>query len=80
MLLEATYNTQLVREKDKTERMRKYSQEVFEHHNVTQEEFDVSYEYYIKNPEEFEAMLELVFEELNKMETEAAKYNEMKVD
>ena len=80
MLLEATYNTQLIRVKDKNERMVKYTEEIFNKHNISEEDFDSSYDYYIKNPSEFEAMLELVFEELNKMETEAAKYNEKKVE
>ena len=57
------------------ERVKKYSQEVFDHHNTTKEEFDISYDYYLKSPEELEALLELVFEEFNKLESEASKYN-----
>lgn len=71
MLLEATYNTKLIRVDNKNELMRNYSDEILQHHNVTKEEFDRSYDYYSLNTEEFEAVYELVFEELTKMETEA---------
>ena len=79
-MLEATYNTRLIRVSDKTERMLKYSEEVLDRHNVSKENFDVSYEYYMDNPEEFEMIMELVFEELNKLETEASKYNEKELE
>lgn len=71
MLLEATYNTKLVRLENKNELMRKFSDEILEHYNVKKEVFDRSYEYYQMNSDEFEAVYELVFEELTKMETEA---------
>lgn len=70
-LLEATYNTKLVRLENKNELMLKFSDEILEHYNVQKEVFDRSYEYYQMNSEEFEAVYELVFEELTKMETEA---------
>ena len=75
MLLEATYNTRLIKLTDKKERMIQYSDEILEKHAVSKESFDDSYEYYLDHSEEFEEILELVFEELNKMETEAHKYN-----
>ena len=74
MLLEATFNTRLIRMSDKDERMESYSEEILEKHGVSKEDFDASYEYYVYHPVEFESMMQLVFEELNKMETEAAKY------
>ncbi len=80
MLLEATYNTRLIRVSDKTERMLKYSEEIINHHNVTKESFDISYEYYMDHPEDFEMIMEQVFEELNKLETEASKYNEVEIE
>ncbi len=76
MLLEATYNMQLVRLDDKDERMIKYSDEILKHYNVSRESFDYSYEYYINHPEEFEATFELVFEELSKLETESFKFQQ----
>jgi len=79
-LLEATYNTRLIRIADKTERMLKYSEEILDRHNVSKENFDISYEYYMDHPEEFEVIMELVFEELNKLETEASKYNEVEIE
>lgn len=79
-LLEATYNTRLIRISDKTERMLKYSEEILGRHNVSKDEFDISYEYYMDHPEEFEMIMELVFEELNKLETEASKYNEVEIE
>ena len=74
MLLEATYNSQLIRLNDKDERMLKYSDEILKHHDVSKEAFDYSYEYYMDDTEEFEATFELVFEELNKLETESLKF------
>jgi hypothetical protein len=71
MLLEATYNTKLIRAENKDELMVKFSNEIFEKHQVTRENFDSSYEYYSQNSDKFEAVLELVFEELNKMETQS---------
>jgi hypothetical protein len=79
-LLEATYNTRLIRVSDKKELMIKYSEEILRKHQVSKERFDLSYEYYIDEPEKFEAILELIFEELNKLETEASKYNEMDIE
>lgn len=75
-LLEATYNTKLIRVKNKSELMKKFGSEILNEHSVTIEEFDLSYEYYVKNSEIMEEILELVFEELNKMETESSKFNE----
>lgn len=80
MLLEATYNTRLIRVPDKRDRMVKYSKEIVDHHMVSKESFDASYEYYMDHPEDFEAILELVFEELNKLETEASEYNEVELE
>ena len=57
--------------------MLKYSKEIFDKHQVTEERFDRSYDYYINNSEEFELVLELVFEELNKMETQSAGTTEI---
>ena len=74
MLLEATYNSQLIRLNDNVERMLKYSDEILKHHDVSKEAFDYSYEYYMDDTEEFEATFELVFEELNKLETESLKF------
>jgi hypothetical protein len=71
MLLEATYNTKLIRVDNKDELMLRYSNEIFDHYEISKEKFDLSYEYYTQHTEEFEAVLELVFEELNKMETES---------
>ena len=79
MLLEATYNTRLIRLDDKEERMERFSFEILDKYNVTKEDFDASYEYYVSNSEEFEGVLELVFEELSKMETEAAGLNEKEI-
>lgn len=76
VLLEATYNTKLIRVKNKAELMKSYSAEIIDVHSVTREDFDLSYEYYVKNSNQFEEILELVFEELNKMETESSKFNE----
>lgn len=76
-LLEATYNTKLIRVENKKELMLKYSKEIFDKHQVTEERFDRSYDYYINNSEEFELVLELVFEELNKMETQSAGTTEI---
>lgn len=76
MLLEATYNMQLVRLEDKDERMLEYSNEILNHHNVSRETFDFSYEYYMNHSEEFEATFELVFEELSKLETESLKFQQ----
>jgi len=76
MLLEATYNMQLVRLEDKDERMLKYSDEILDHHNVSRESFDYSYDYYMAHSEEFEATFELVFEELSKLETESLKFQQ----
>lgn len=76
-LLEATYNTKLIRIDNKKELMQKYSNEIFEKHQVTEDTFDKSYDYYINNSEEFELILELVFEELNKMETQSAGTTEV---
>ena len=80
VLLEATHNTRLIRFKDKNERMDRYSLEILNKHGVSKEIFDRSFEYYSSDSYEFESMLELVFEELNKLETEASKYNEMQVE
>lgn len=71
MLLEATYNTKLIRLENKDELMRSYSDEILQHYNVKEEVFDRSYDYYSSDSDEFEAVYELVFEELTKMETEA---------
>lgn len=79
VLLEATYNTRLIRFDDKNERMTNYSIEILNKFGVSKEKFDSSFEYYSSDSYEFESMLELVFEELNKLETEASKYNEMQV-
>ena len=76
MLLEATYNMQLIRLDDKDERMIKYSDEILKHHDISRESFDYSYEYYMDHSSEFEATLELVFEELNKLETESLKFQQ----
>lgn len=76
VLLEATYNTKLIRIKNKKELMKSFGSEILTKHSITKEEFDISYEYYVKNSEEFEEILELVFEELNKMETESSDFNE----
>lgn len=78
MLLEATYNTKLIRVENKNELMRKFSAEILANHDVTKEAFDASYEYYVEEPEDFENILELVFEELNKMETESSDFNDKK--
>jgi hypothetical protein len=77
VLLEATYNTRLIRLTDKDERMVDYNEEILDQHQVSKEAFDDSYDYYLAHEEDFEAIMELVFEELNKMETEALKYNEV---
>ena len=79
-LLEATYNTKLIRVKNKTELMKKFGSEILNEHSVTVEQFDLSYEYYVNNSEKMEELLELVFEELNKMETQSSKFNEGKID
>lgn len=76
VLLEATYNTRLIRLTDKDEKMIKYNEEILNQHQVSKEAFDNSYEYYLDHEEDFEAIMELVFEELNKMETETSKFNE----
>lgn len=75
VLLEATYNTRLIRVKNKSELMKNYSSEILNEHSITKENFDSSYDYYVEHSEEFEEILELVFEELNKMETETSKFN-----
>ena len=80
MLLEATYNTRLIKLNDKKEKMIQYSDEILEKHAVSKKSFDDSYEYYLDHSTEFEDILELVFEELNKMETEAHKYNAKEVN
>ena len=77
VLLEATFNTRLIRLEDKDERMIKYNEEILNKHQVSKQAFDDSYEYYLDHKEDFEDIMELVFEELNKMETEASKYNEV---
>lgn len=77
VVLEATFNTRLIRLTDKDERMIRYNDEILNQHQVSKQAFDDSYEYYLDHEEDFEAIMELVFEELNKMETEASKYNEL---
>ena len=77
VLLEATFNTRLIRLDDKDDRMIKYNEEILNEHQVSKQTFDESYDYYLDHEEDFEDIMELVFEELNKMETEASKYNEV---
>jgi len=79
VLLEATFNTRLIRFDDRNVRMAHYNVEILSKHGISKEKFDRSFEYYSSDSDEFESILELVFEELNKLETEASKYNEIQV-
>lgn len=78
MLLEATYNTKLIRVENKNELMHTFSDEILANYGVSKEAFDNSYEYYVGNEHDFEDIIELVFEELNKMETKSSNFNDEK--
>jgi hypothetical protein len=79
MLLEATYNTRLIRVENKDELMHTFSDEILANYGVSKKDFDDSYEYYVGNSQDFEEIIELVFEELNKMETKSSNFNDTKV-
>jgi hypothetical protein len=67
-LLEATYNIKLVLLDNRSERMNRYTLEVFNHHQITQAMFDSSYAYYEKDPEALINIYEHVFEKLEALE------------
>ena len=69
-ILEATYNSRLIHEDDRNERMKRYYQEVFEKHQTSKELFNESYTYYEENPEILYAIYEVVLEKLEAIQTE----------
>ena len=69
-LLEATYNSRLLQTDDRSERMKQYANEIFEHHGVSEKTFNDSYTYYQDFPEKLELIYESVFEKLEKLLTE----------
>jgi hypothetical protein len=69
-LLEATYNSRLLSVADRKERMKRYYTEIFEHHGITEESFNESYNYYEDHPKKLELIYESVFEKLEELLTE----------
>ena len=69
-VLEATYNTRLIYEEDRNEKMDRYYQEIFENHQTNIDLFNESYTYYQENSEILEAIYEEVLEKLETMQTE----------
>jgi len=69
-ILEATYNTRLIHEEDRNDRMERYYQEIFEKHQTSLDIFNESYTYYEKNPEILDLIYEQVLEKLEAMQTE----------
>ena len=69
-LLEATNNSRMIGLEDRDERMKRYYREIFEHHGITEKEFNDSYSFYEKHPEKLEEIYTSVFEKLEKMQTE----------
>lgn len=70
-VLEAIYNTRLIHEEDRNERMDRYYKEIFENHQTTIDIFNESYSYYQENPVILDAIYEEVLEKLEAMQTEA---------
>lgn len=50
-----------------------YINKIYDKHGVTDSSFKESFSYYAKMPEEYEAVYEIVVEELNKMDVELVK-------
>ena len=69
-ILEATYNSRLIHEDDRNERMERYYQEIFEKHQTSSELFNESYTYYEENPEILQSIYEEVLEKLEAIQTE----------
>lgn len=70
-LLEATYNSRMVRLDDRKPRMDRYYEEIFSKHQTTRAIFDSSYTFYEKDTEILAEIYEQTFEALEKMEAES---------
>jgi hypothetical protein len=70
-ILEAVYNTRLIHEEDRNERMDRYYLEIFENHQTSIDLFNESYSYYQENPDLLDAIYEKVLEKLEALQTEA---------
>ena len=77
-ILEATYNSRLLNLDDRNDRMKRYYDEIFEHHGISEKVFNESYTYYQDHPEQLELIYEMVFEKLEKLLTEEETKNKQR--
>lgn len=69
-ILEATTRKKLIRDGDPRERTAQYYKQVFDKHNISQDEFERSYKWWSSNPEQMVVVYERILENLSQLEEE----------
>ena len=63
-LVEARMNHEMILEQMKTMPVQKYYEELFERHQITEEQFQETFNYYTEHPDELKAIYEEIMTEL----------------
>jgi hypothetical protein len=69
-LLEATYKQKILREEDPNAVMPGYYKQVFDKHGVSQDDFEDTFSWWMKRPEEMLEVYNEVIDQLTKLEKE----------